>query len=95
MILSRGNFWPKLSKICLEQLVRQRHPAQHAVIPTDAEVKFQKKSQNLVARTDLLSSDLDTEVNERQSNLLLDELEVGLLLLPVLQVVHQAGHLVQ
>ena len=62
MILSRGNFWPKLSKICLEQLVRQRHPAQHAVIPTDAEVKFQKKSQNLVAKNDLLSSDLDTAV---------------------------------
>ena len=48
-----------------------------------------------MAKNDLLSSDLDTEVNERQSNLLLYELEVGLLLLPVLQVVHQAGHLVQ
>ena len=43
----------------------------------------------------LLRSDLDTEVNERASNLLLDELEVGLLLLPVCQVVHQACHLVQ
>ena len=43
----------------------------------------------------LLKGDVNAHIDKGLSDLLLDEVEVGLLLLPVRQVVHQAGHLVQ